>query len=200
MGGAFARRADAEAPGNAPVAVVAVEETALLQAMHAIISRIEIEDQLGRRGFEACDELLDEHARKSPSRLPVGAIFGAATKSGSKRAPHRARSRSARPDRCAKYRLAHLPAPLFPSPSSMVIEILVAARQPIDTLAQKIELSVGDQVRVARIGPAKPTRRSAWRSSIPPPSLETSPPEKLASILRRSKLGKTKSLSLQFWH
>src|ERR1700678_725311 len=42
-----------------------------------------------------------------------------------------------------------------------------------------------------------PTLRSTWRKSITPPSLETSPPVKPASILRRSKLGKPSSPCVQ---
>ena len=34
----------------------------------------------------------------------------------------------------------------------MVVEILVAQRDPVDALAQQIELPVGDEVRVPRIG------------------------------------------------
>ena len=54
-----------------------------------------------------------------------------------------------------------------------------------------------DRYRFQKFISDNPSLRSASGKSITPPSLDTSPPSKLASILRRSKLGKPNSFWVQ---
>ena len=57
------------------IAVVTVEERALLLAMHPIIRGIKIQDQFGGRRRKGGDELLHEHLMHRPGRLPVGTVL-----------------------------------------------------------------------------------------------------------------------------
>ena len=78
----------------------------------------------------------------------------------------------------------------------VVIEILVAEREAIDALPQQVDLRMGDQLRIARIGQRRIQRVDEPESPIGlaqehhPAIAGDLAPWKLASILRRSKLEK----------
>ena len=48
----------------------------------------------------------------------------------------------------------------------MVVEVLVAERQPVNALAQKIDLRMRDEVRIARIGDDRIERADQPESAI----------------------------------
>jgi hypothetical protein len=107
---------------KATIAIVAVVVPAFLLAMDAIIRGIEIEDQLrGRRG-KGSDELVDEDPVKIHRRLPIAPLLEPAQR------------RIARQGRVALER--RLPRQIRPQ-LIVIIEILVAVRDPVDALPRK---------------------------------------------------------------
>lgn len=85
------------------ITVVAVEERAGLSAMHAVVGRVKIQNQLGEWSGKRSDELLDQHRLHRPGDLPVGAIFQPAQR-GAARQRDPVPRRLARPDRGARCR------------------------------------------------------------------------------------------------
>jgi hypothetical protein len=122
---------------EAPVAVITMVMPPLLVAMDAIISRIEIEDQLRWRLGKGGDEVVQQHAVKSERRLPVGPLLEPAER------------RVAGQGRVALQR--GLPHQIMPQ-RPVVVEILIPLRDPVDTLPQQVDLPVRDVEGIARVG------------------------------------------------
>jgi hypothetical protein len=122
---------------EAPVAVVTMVVTPLLVAVDPIIGRVEIEEQLRGRPGKGGDEVVQQHPVKGERRPAVGPL----------REP--AERRIAGQWGVALQR--GLPEEIVPQ-RLVVIEILVPLRDPVDALAQQVDLPVGDVKRVARSG------------------------------------------------
>ena len=103
------------------VIIIAVEEPAFLLAMHRIVGGVEVEDQFLGRRFERRDEGLQQDLVDAPRPGPVGGVLETAQR---RRAGQRAVTlrRRLQSEIMAKIR--------------MVVDVLVAQRQPEYTLAQ----------------------------------------------------------------
>jgi hypothetical protein len=145
---------------KAPVAVVAVKGAALLVAVHPVVGRVEIKDQLRRRFAKRRDELLHQHPVKSESCLPVHPVFQPAER-GTRRQFLVASQR-------------RLPGQIAPQ-RGVIVEVLVPQGQTKDALAQEIDLPMHDEKRVTRIGQHRVERGDETEATVGLPQQENAP-------------------------
>ncbi len=118
--------------------------------MHAIIGRIKVEDQLGRRLRKRRDKRLPQHPVHGHRTGPRGAgLEPAERRTGAQRRVPLQRA---------------LPHDIPPQ-RIMIVEILVAQRQSIDALPHQRHLLVHDEARMPRI---RHRRRKRRRQPQPP--------------------------------
>src|SRR5690606_34636975 len=122
---------------KAPIAIVAVEMASLLMPMHPVVGRIEVENQLRGRLLEGGDELLDQDLMESRGCLAIHPLFQPAECgiAGQCIGPIQSRLPREIPPQCV-----------------VIVEILVPKGQTVDALAQQIDLAMGNQQWISRIG------------------------------------------------
>ena len=136
---------------KAILVVKAVEEAAFLAAMHRIVGGVEIQNEFRRRRLERGNELFDQKRVQGNRRGAVRPVLEAAQR-------RRARQRRDPLDRGLQRQVM--------AKRAMVVQILVAERQCVDTLAELIERAVPAASSIPWIG-----QQSSGRRHQPEPTI-----------------------------
>ena len=164
-----------------------MKRAALLMPVDPVVSGIEIKDQLARRLRKGSDECFHQHSRERHRCRTIRAVFQSTR--GGARSKLFAPVGGALPGQIAALRVA-------------VVEIFIAQRQAIDALSQQIDLSVRNQLPSARIVDRLIQRLGQTEMPIDlaqtdyPTVTGNIAPEKLHLIVRRSKIGTSKSFGV----
>jgi hypothetical protein len=145
---------------EAVVVVKPVEEPPFLTAMHRHIDGVEVEDQFRRRRSKRTDELLDQDAVQSHSGGAIGPVLESAQ-------GRRTRQRRDALDRRLQRQIL--------TQVAMVVEILVAERQAVQTLPQLRQRAVPATPRIPWIAQLPRRRRAQPEPAIGGPHQQHSP-------------------------
>ena len=130
--------------------VIAVEEATLLVAVDRIVGRVDVENDLFRHPCERGDEALDQNLVNRPRPTPIGPVLEAAQ-------GRRAGQLTVPPGRRLQARVM--------AQIGVVVEVLVAQRDPEHALAQHVRHRMTPLAALARI--AQPTRHRRRQTETP---------------------------------
>ncbi len=104
--------------------------------MDPIISGVKVQDQLLGNALKAGHELLDEHPRHRPCRVPIRPVFKSTQ-----------RWTAGQRITALDHGLPHQIAPQ----RVVIVEVFVTQGQPVNALAQEVDLAMSDLTGIPRI-------------------------------------------------
>ncbi len=132
---------------EAVAVVIAVEEAPLLVAVHRIVGRVDVQNDLFGRPRKRGNEALDQNLVNRPRPTPLGPVLEAAQR-------RRARQRPVPPG-------SGLQAGIM-AQIGVIVQVLVAQRNPVDPLAQESRHAMAPLAPLAPIAePPRHRRRQA---------------------------------------
>ena len=126
---------------EAVAVVIAVEEAPLLVAVHRIVGRVDVQNDLFGRPRKRGNEALDQNLVNRPRPTPLGPVLEAAQR-------RRARQRPVPPG-------SGLQAGVM-AQIGVIVQILVAQRNPVDPLAQESRHAMAPLAPLAPIAAPPP--------------------------------------------